>query len=67
MSLGKLIKKEIKSHKRTQKDVAFEIGISETALSQIITETYFPSKLTIDKLCNVLKVKLIFSFEPESD
>lgn len=63
MSLGILIKSEIKKQNRTQKDIAFEIGLSETALSQIITNTYFPSKSTIDKICSVLKVKLVFSFE----
>ena len=63
MSLGKLIKTEIKKQKMTQKDVAIRIGLSETALSQIIKDVYFPSKSTIKKLCDILKVKLIFSFE----
>ena len=63
MSLGKLIKTEIKKQKMTQKDVAIRIGLSETALSQIVTDVYFPSKSTIKKLCDILKVKLIFSFE----
>ena len=63
MSLGKLIKTEIKRQKMTQKDVAIRIGLSETALSQIVKDVYFPSKSTIKKLCDILKVKLIFSFE----
>ena len=63
MSLGKLIKTEIEKQKMTQKDVAIRIGLSETALSQIVTDVYFPSKSTIKKLCDILKVKLIFSFE----
>ena len=63
MSLGKLIKTEIEKQKMTQKDVAIRIGLSETALSQIIKDVYFPSKSTIKKLCDILKVKLIFSFE----
>ena len=63
MSLGKLIKTEIKKQNLTQKDVAVRIGLSETALSQIVKDVYFPSKLTIKKICDVLKVKLILSFE----
>ena len=63
MSLGKLIKTEIEKQKMTQKDVAIRIGLSETALSQIVKDVYFPSKSTIKKLCDILKVKLIFSFE----
>ena len=63
MSLGKLIKTEIKKQKMTQKDVAIRIGLSETALSQIVKDVYFPNKSTIKKLCDLLKVKLIFSFE----
>ena len=63
MSLGKLIKTEIKKQNLTQKDVAVRIGLSETALSQIVKDVYFPNKLTIKKICDVLKVKLIFSFE----
>ena len=63
MSLGKLIKTEMKKQKMTQKDVAIRIGLSETALSQIVKDVYFPSKSTIKKLCDILKVKLIFSFE----
>ena len=63
MSLGKLIKTEIKKQKMTQKDVAIRIGLTETALSQIVKDVYFPSKSTIKKLCDILKVKLIFSFE----
>ena len=63
MSLGKLIKTEIKKQKMTQKDVAIRIGLSETALSQIVKDVYFPNKSTIKKLCDILKVKLIFSFE----
>ena len=63
MSLGKLIKTEIEKQKMTQKDVAIRIGLSETALSQIVTDVSFPSKSTIKKLCDILKVKLIFSFE----
>ena len=63
MSLGKLIKTEIEKQKMTQKDVAIRIGLSETALSQIVKDVYFPNKSTIKKLCDILKVKLIFSFE----
>ena len=63
MSLGKLIKTEIKKQKMTQKDVAIRLGLSETALSQIVKDVYFPNKSTIKKLCDILKVKLIFSFE----
>ena len=63
MTFGELLKKEIKKQRITQKYLANRIKISETALSQIITDKYFPSQSTIDSLCFVLKVKLIFSFE----
>lgn len=63
MSLGKLLKKEIKKKRLKQKDIAFEMGISETALSQIIQDVYFPSQGNLDKLCSILKVRLVFSFE----
>lgn len=67
MTLGSLIKEEIRRQNRTQKDIALEMGISTTALSQIITDTYFPKKENLDKLCKILKVKLVFSFEKEKE
>lgn len=67
MSLGILIKKELKKKGITQKELSVNVGISETAMSQIITDTYFPSKENLCKICEKLKVKLIFSFEDESD
>ena len=44
MTFGELLKKEIKKQRITQKYLANRIKISETALSQIITDKYFPTK-----------------------
>lgn len=61
-NLGILIKTEIKRQKRTQKEVSEKVGISETALSQIVKGIYYPSRETLTKLCEVLDVTLVYSF-----
>ncbi len=65
MTLGSLFKKEFKKQGFSQKEIASMVGLSETALSQIITGYYFPSQITLEKLCKVLKVKVVFTLVNE--
>ena len=60
MTLGELLKHEIKRKGFTQKEVAILIGISETALSQII-KGVFPRKTTLDKIQEILQIEIKFT------
>lgn len=56
MDIGQVIGLIIKKKRLTQKDFAKRVGISTTALSQIINSKYKPSSETLDKICKELGV-----------
>jgi transcriptional regulator with XRE-family HTH domain len=67
ISFGKLLRQELTSQRITQKALASKIGISETSMSQIINDIYFPSNSTLESICKELKVELTFSFKPSKN
>lgn len=60
MNLGTIIKNEIKKQRKTQKEVAKIIGISDNAMSLICLGSTMPHKETLDKICKCLNVTIGF-------
>ena len=64
MKIGQLILMEIQKQNYTQKELAEAIGITETAMSQLLKGVYNPRQGTLDKICDELNVDLVMKFEP---
>jgi transcriptional regulator with XRE-family HTH domain len=64
MTIGQLIKQELKNQNMRQSFLANATGISKNTISSICSDKHRPYDDTIDKICKVLKVKLSFYFEP---
>lgn len=62
-NLGELIRKHLKTSKITQLQLAGEIGLSKNAVSDIILNKSQPSKVTIDKIKNILNIEIIYSIK----
>ena len=58
MKIGSFIKNQIKISQYNQKEVAFKIGISETAMSQICQNVFHPSQKHLDLICDVLCIDI---------
>ena len=69
MDIGSAIKAIRTKKKITQKDLALKCNISANALCSIEKNTSFPSKETINKICNALEIPvsylLFFSISEE--
>ena len=69
MNIGPTIKKLRKQKNLTQTDLCSQVGIKQTALSQIENGTTTPHKSTLSKICEVLglpeQVLVILSLENE--
>jgi len=70
MELGNSIKKIRKKRGLSQKQLAAKMGISTNALCSIETNQTWPSKATIEKVCDALEVEecylLLFSMTEAS-
>ncbi len=66
INLGSLIKDEIKNQRKTQKEVAKYVGISNNAMSSICSGVTFPHKWTIEKICECLDIQIEFYIKRKS-
>ena len=60
MDIGNAIKSIRARKKLTQKDLAAKCGISANALCSIEKNTSFPSKETINKICDALEIPVSY-------
>lgn len=64
MTIGTLIKQQLRTNGMKQQRLVELTGLSKNTISLICNDRHRPTPENLDKICQALKVKVSFSFEP---